>query len=63
MSLSFSNTFNFKEWSEARLAQVEQALKKGIDAHAPAQLGDAMRYAVLDGGKFTTNHTLSLIHI
>ncbi|MEY4447801.1 MAG: hypothetical protein RLZZ433_816 [Pseudomonadota bacterium] len=51
MSLSFSNTFNFKEWSEARLAQVEQALKKGIDAHAPAQLGEAMRYAVLDGGK------------
>jgi farnesyl diphosphate synthase len=51
MSLNFSNTFNFKEWSEARLAQVEQALKKGIDAHAPAQLGEAMRYAVLDGGK------------
>jgi farnesyl diphosphate synthase len=51
MSLSFSNTFNFKEWSEARLAQVEQALKKGIDAHAPAQLGEVMRYAVLDGGK------------
>ncbi len=51
MSLSFSNTFNFKEWSEARLAQVEQALKKGIDAHAPARLGEAMRYAVLDGGK------------
>ena len=51
MSLSFSNAFNFKEWSEARLAQVEQALKKGIDAHAPAQLGEAMRYAVLDGGK------------
>jgi farnesyl diphosphate synthase len=51
MSLNFSNTFNFKEWSEARLAQVEQALKKGIDAHTPAQLGEAMRYAVLDGGK------------
>jgi farnesyl diphosphate synthase len=51
MSLSFSNNFNFKEWSEARLAQVEQALKKGIDAHAPAQLGEAMRYAALDGGK------------
>ena len=51
MSLSFSNNFNFKEWSEARLAQVEQALKQGIDAHAPAALGEAMRYAVLDGGK------------
>jgi farnesyl diphosphate synthase len=26
-------------------------LKQGIDAHAPAGLGEAMRYAVLDGGK------------
>jgi farnesyl diphosphate synthase len=33
------------------LAQVEQVLKQGIDAHAPAGLGEAMRYAVLDGGK------------
>jgi len=51
MSDSFSNAFNFKSWSEVRLAQVEQMLKQGIDAHAPAGLGDAMRYAVLDGGK------------
>jgi len=51
MSDSFSNAFNFKSWSEVRLAQVEQMLKQGIDAHAPAGLGEAMRYAVLDGGK------------
>ena len=51
MSDSFSNAFNFKSWSEVRLAQVEQMLKQGIDAHAPAGLGEAMRYAVLEGGK------------
>ena len=51
MSEQFSNAFNFKEWSEERLAQVEQALKQGIDAQAPAGLGNAMRYSVLDGGK------------
>ena len=52
MTDHFSNEFNFKEWTEERLTQVEQGLKHGIDAHAPAQLGEAMRYAVLDGGKF-----------
>ena len=51
MTSQFSSAFNFKEWTEERLAQVEQSLKYGIDAHAPAQLGEAMRYAVLDGGK------------
>ena len=51
MTSQFSSAFNFKEWTEERLAQVEQSLKHGIDAHAPAQLGEAMRYAALDGGK------------
>ena len=51
MTSQFPSAFNFKEWTEERLAQVEQSLKHGIDAHAPAQLGEAMRYAVLDGGK------------
>jgi farnesyl diphosphate synthase len=51
MSNSFSNAFNFRNWTELRLAQVEQMLKQGIDAQAPAGLGEAMRYAVLDGGK------------
>ena len=45
------NNIDFKAWSEERLTQVEQVLKQGIDAHAPAGLGEAMRYAVLDGGK------------
>jgi farnesyl diphosphate synthase len=51
MSESFTGAFNFKVWSDARLAQVEQLLKQGIDGQAPAGLGEAMRYAVLDGGK------------
>jgi len=51
MSSFHSNHFDFKAWSEERLTQVEQVLKQGIDAHAPASLGQAMRYAVLDGGK------------
>jgi len=51
MSSFNSNQFDFKAWSEQRLTQVEQVLKQGIDAHAPANLGQAMRYAVLDGGK------------
>jgi farnesyl diphosphate synthase len=38
-------------WMRARLAQVEQALDAGIEQGAPAGLGQAMRYAVLDGGK------------
>ena len=33
------------------LEQVEQALSTWVDASAPASLGEAMRYAVLDGGK------------
>jgi farnesyl diphosphate synthase len=51
MTPQFSSTFNFQAWSEERLAQVAQSLKHGIDVHAPAHLGEAMRYAALDGGK------------
>jgi farnesyl diphosphate synthase len=51
MNKSLTAEFNFKSWADARLAQVEQVLKQGIDGHAPAGLGEAMRYAVLDGGK------------
>ena len=46
--------FDFTEWSRARRLQVEQALSGWVahDAHgATARLCDAMRYAVLDGGK------------
>ncbi|MFT4193025.1 polyprenyl synthetase family protein [Ottowia sp.] len=35
----------------ARQAQVEAALSRWVPADTPASLGEAMRYAVLDGGK------------
>jgi farnesyl diphosphate synthase len=38
-------------WSEPQLARVEAALSDWVGVDAPLQLGDAMRYAVLDGGK------------
>lgn len=48
-------SFVLEAWSATHLAAVEQFLKRWV-AHpepkpAPAGLGDAMRYAVLDGGK------------
>ena len=49
--MSVVTDFNLDAWSEAKLAQVEQALMRWISPQAPAGLGDAMRYAVLDGGK------------
>ena len=38
-------------WSNQRLLSVEEALSLWINPDAPAGLGQAMRYAVLDGGK------------
>jgi farnesyl diphosphate synthase len=38
-------------WSSAHLAEVEGALNAWVGLGAPAGLGEAMRYAVLDGGK------------
>jgi farnesyl diphosphate synthase len=43
--------FEFASWSSAHLRCVENALSQWVPAHAPAGLGEAMRYAVLDGGK------------
>ena len=43
--------FDVKAWSAAHLDSVEAALSRWVVTHAPARLGDAMRYAVLDGGK------------
>ena len=43
--------FNFNHWSQSHLASIEQALDDGVPAYAPSGLGEAMRYAVLDGGK------------
>lgn len=46
-----SETFDLTRWSNERLARVEAALSAWVVADAPAGLGEAMRYAVLDGGK------------
>jgi farnesyl diphosphate synthase len=41
----------FADWRAAQQAAVEQALSRFVPTDAPAGLGEAMRYAVLDGGK------------
>ena len=41
----------FRAWTAQCLAQVEAALSEWVPLSAPAGLGEAMRYAVLDGGK------------
>lgn len=46
-----SPDFDLRAWSSAHLDRVERALSGWVAADAPAGLGDAMRYAVLDGGK------------
>ncbi|RZL57966.1 MAG: polyprenyl synthetase family protein [Variovorax sp.] len=38
-------------WTEPHLARVESALSRWVGNDSPEKLGDAMRYAVLDGGK------------
>ena len=43
--------FDLTAWSAERLERVEQALCEWVVADSPAGLGEAMRYAVLDGGK------------
>ena len=41
----------FDDWVRDQLDVVEQALSVWVPADAPAGLGEAMRYGVLDGGK------------
>jgi len=41
----------FDSWMRAELDTVEQALQRWVSPAAPAGLGEAMRYGVLDGGK------------
>ncbi len=48
---SAGQPLDFAAWMAAHLRAVELALQQWVPAHAPAGLGDAMRYAVLDGGK------------
>jgi farnesyl diphosphate synthase len=45
------NAGEFELWSRAELARVEAALERWVPIDAPASLGLAMRYGVLDGGK------------
>jgi farnesyl diphosphate synthase len=42
---------DFDAWSRQQLAAVEAALEAWVPPDAPAGLGHAMRYGVLDGGK------------
>ncbi|MFG6416408.1 polyprenyl synthetase family protein [Roseateles sp. DC23W] len=42
---------DFGHWVDSSLGAVEAALDELVPARAPAGLGDAMRYAVLGGGK------------
>jgi farnesyl diphosphate synthase len=41
----------FDTWSRIALSTVEEALRRWVPGDAPGGLGEAMRYAVLDGGK------------
>ena len=41
----------FEAWMQRELQRVEEALSAWVPADAPAGLGEAMRYAVLGGGK------------
>jgi len=43
--------FDFDAWSTQARDRVESVLSTWVGAGVPAGLGDAMRYAVLDGGK------------
>ncbi len=42
---------DFPQWTQTQLQRVERCLEQWVPADAPAGLGEAMRYAVLDGGK------------
>lgn len=51
MNAGLSDNAAFVAWRVRQQAHVEQALSNWVPADAPAGLGLAMRYAVLDGGK------------
>lgn len=51
MSVDRVGSFDLALWSAVHLHAVEEALGTWVRADAPAGLGAAMRYAVLDGGK------------
>ena len=43
--------FDLAAWMEPHLLRIEAAMSRWVGTDAPAGLGEAMRYAVLDGGK------------
>ena len=45
------NLSEFDAWARAEQSAVEAALDRWVPSNAPAELGLAMRYGVLDGGK------------
>ena len=49
--VAMDTEFDLRAWSGAHLTAVEASLSGWVKADAPADLGSAMRYAVLDGGK------------
>ncbi|MFV0681223.1 polyprenyl synthetase family protein [Ottowia sp.] len=51
MNASTMSASDFTVWMSAQQAQVEARLSRWVPAEVPAGLGEAMRYAVLDGGK------------
>ena len=46
-----SAPLDFSAWMRTQLGLVESGLSRWVRSDAPAGLGEAMRYAVLDGGK------------
>ena len=51
MNAADHSLFDFGAWRHRQQAVVERSLSDWVPADAPAGLGEAMRYAVLDGGK------------
>jgi farnesyl diphosphate synthase len=51
MSAALLQAEGFDAWARRQLADVEAALETWVPLSAPAGLGEAMRYGVLDGGK------------
>ena len=51
MNLAHDPSAHFEVWRTEQQARVERALSAWVMPDAPAGLGEAMRYAVLDGGK------------
>ena len=51
ISTPSTSEFDANAWVHEQLQRTEQALSAWVGVNAPANLGESMRYAVLDGGK------------